>query len=116
MTFRPIPPHRKNINGVIKPLTKAIEEVFGIREGDNGRPLGAFYTVNIINTKWEHLSGIWYRARNEEDIENRRPNRAVVEAFVASIQTGEEVILPSGRIVTWEEISDSEESELPPRL
>ncbi len=98
------------------PLTAAIYAVFGNRAQDNGRPIGAFYPQNVSTSAWEHLGGIWYRARDEQKVQNRKVNAAVVSAFAASIRTGDNVVLPSGKVITWERIPDSEASKLPPPL
>lgn len=116
MIYRPRPEHRKNIQGVLLPLTAAIFAVFGSRAQDNGRPVGAFYPQNVSTGAWEHLGGIWYRAKDEQKVQNRKVNAVVVQAFARSIRTGEAVELPSGRVVTWERIPESEVSRLPPPL
>lgn len=116
MSYRPHAEHRNNIRGVLLPLTTAIFEVFGSRAQDNGRPIGAFYPKNISANIWEHLGGIWYRARDEEKLSRRKINAEVVRAFARSIHTGEDVQLPSGKTITWEEIPSAEASKLPPAL
>ena len=116
MIYRPHATHRKNIQGVLLPLTTAIFEVFGSRAQDNGRPIGAFYPQNVSTTTWEHLGGIWYRARDEQKVRNRKVNAETVQAFARSICTGEEVQLPSGKVITWEQIPATEASKLPPPL
>jgi hypothetical protein len=116
MTYRPHPEHRKNVQGVLLPLTAAVFAVFGSRAQDNGRPIGAFYPQNVSSEAWEHLGGIWYRARDEQKIQNRKINDSVVQAFAQSIRTGEDVELPSGRVITWEKIPVAEASKLPPPL
>ena len=68
MTYRPQPSHRRNIREVILPLTAAIYRVFGSRAQDGGRPIGAFYTVNVDSRVWRYLGGIWYRPLDEEAI------------------------------------------------
>jgi len=98
------------------PLTAAVYQVFGSRAQDNGRPIGAFYPQNVSPETWEHLGGIWYRARDEQKVQNRKVNPVVVQAFAKSIRTGEDVQLPSGRVITWEKIPGSESSKLPPPL
>ena len=90
--------------------------VFGSRAQDNGRPIGAFYTQHVSTAKWEHLGGIWYRAQDEQKVLSRRVNVEVVQAFARSIRTGEDVILPNGNVVNWEEIPSAEASKLPPPL
>lgn len=98
------------------PLTAAIYAVFGSRAQDNGRPIGAFYPHNVSSETWEHLGGIWYRARNEQRVQNRKVNPATVKAFERSIRTGEDVELPNGYVITWEEIPPPEAFKLPPPL
>lgn len=98
------------------PLTAAIYAVFGSRAQDNGRPIGAFYPQHVSKETWEHLGGIWYRARSEVKVQNRKVNAAVVQAFASSIRTGEDVELPSGKVITWEKVPSSEASKLPPPL
>lgn len=116
MLYRPESIHRRNISGVLLPLTAAIYLVFGNRAQDRGRPIGAFYPQNVSATTWEHLGGIWYRARNEQRVQDRRINQAVVQAFASSILTGEVVELHSGTRVTWERIPAHEANQLPPPL
>ena len=116
MIYRPHPQHRKNVQGVLLPLTAAIYAVFGSRTQDNGRPIGAFYPQNVSTEVLEHLGGIWYRARDELKVQNRRINAAVVQAFARSIRTGEDVVLPSGNTITWERIPALEAAKLPPPL
>lgn len=98
------------------PLTAAVYLVFGSRAQDNGRPIGAFYPNNVSVDTWEHLGGIWYRARDEQKILSRRVNTEIVQAFAHSICTGEDVVLRSGKIITWEQIPDVDASKLPPPL
>ncbi|WP_141837850.1 hypothetical protein [Herbaspirillum sp. SJZ107] len=116
MTFRPKPEHRKNIQGVLIPLTAAIHLVFGSRAQDNARPLGAFYPQNVSSETWEHLDGVWYRARDEQKVLSRKINVERVQAFARSILTGEDVVLLNSSIVEWEMIPVSEASKLPPPL
>jgi hypothetical protein len=116
MPYRPEAVHRRNAQGVLLPLTAAIHRVFGHRAQDLGRPIGAFYTVNVSSIVWQHLGGIWYRAWDEQRVVNRSVNESVVRAFSESIITGEAVYLPSGIRITWEEISLSEAVKLPPPL
>jgi len=98
------------------PLTAAIHLVFGSRDQDNARPLGAFYPQNVSSEAWEHLGGIWYRARDEQKVLARRVNPEVVCAFARSIRTGQDVLLPSGNVIDWERIPAAEASSLPPPL
>lgn len=114
MTYRPRPEHRRNIQGVLMPLTAAIHRLYGTRAQDNGRPIGAFYPQNVSTETWECLGGIWFRARDEEKVLQRKVNAEVVQAFVHSILTGEDVLLRSGTVVSWERIPDAEASRLPP--
>lgn len=116
MIYRPHPAYRKNVQGVIIPLTAAIYVVFGSRAQDQGRPIGPFYPKNVSSATWEHIGGIWYRARDEQKIQGRQPNVAVVESFARSILSGQEVQLPSGTVVTWERIPIAEAAGLPPPL
>jgi hypothetical protein len=46
------PIHRRNIKGVIDPLTAAVARIYGIRS-DGAYPIGAFYTVNFAVAKDE---------------------------------------------------------------
>jgi hypothetical protein len=116
MVYRPHPNHRQNIQGVLIPLTAAVYAVFGSRAQDLGRPIGAFYPQNVSPVVWEHLGGIWYRALDEQKVLSRRVNNAVVQLFAVSILTGQDVELPSGAVVTWEPIPESEAAKLPPPL
>lgn len=116
MPYRPEPRHRKNVRGVLLPLTAAIYTVYGNRAQDRGRPIGAFYPQHVSSTTWDYLGGIWYRARDEAKVQRRRVNLAVVDAFARSITTGEPVELPSGTIVTWERIPRVDANKLPPPL
>lgn len=114
--YRPQPLHRKNVQGVLIPLTAAIHLVFGNRAQDQGRPIGAFYPQNVSAATWEHVGGIWYRARDEQKVQARQPNRAIVESFARSILSGHDVELPSGTVVTWEQVPTAEAVGLPPPL
>ena len=114
--YRPEPNFRRNIRGVIYPLTAAIHRVFGSRVQDQGRPIGAFYTINVDSRAWEYLGGIWYRAYNEEKVLQRAINQTTIETFARSIFTGENVQMESGIIVTWEAIATFEAQQLPPPL
>jgi len=116
MTYRPSPEHRKNVQGVLMPLTAAIYRVFGSRAQDNGRPIGAFYPHHVSTKAWEHLGGIWYCARDEQQVLNRRVNPELVQAFARSIRTGEDVMLRNGKTISWEKIPVSEALALPPPL
>ena len=114
--YRPTAEFRQNIQGVLLPLTAAIYQVFGSRAQDQGRPIGAFYPVNVSTATWEHLGGIWYRARNEEKVQQRKVNQQTVDAFARSILSREDVLLRNGNIVTWELIPESQAQQLPPPL
>lgn len=116
MPYRPTSENRKNIRGVIYPLTEAVLRVYGNREQDRGRPIGAFYTLNVDNRLWQHLGGIWYRPITEARLLLREINEDVARAFAASILNGEPVTLPSGRLVNWERIPRNEASQLPPPI
>lgn len=116
MTYRPRAEYRQNIQGVLMPLTAAVYDVFGSRAQDAGRPIGAFYPQNVSKEVWEHLGGIWYKPRNEQKVLNRKVNQQVRAAFARSILTGENVTLPSGTIVYWEKIPDSDATKLPPPI
>lgn len=116
MTYRPRAEHRRNIQGVLIPLTAAIYDVFGSRAQDSGRPIGAFYPQNVSKEAWEHLGGIWYRPRDEQKVLNRKVNQQVRVAFALSILNGENVALPSGTLVFWEKIPDFDAIQLPPPL
>ena len=113
MPLRPEPQHRRNIRGVIYPLTAAIRHVYGIRSSDGSYPLGAFYTVHIDSTTWQHAGGIWSSPIVPEEIENRNVNTETMGHFMDSIATGQHVQLPSGTIVTWERIPDTLVQQLP---
>lgn len=97
-------------------MTAAIFVVFGNRAQDRGRPIGAFYPQNVSKETWQHLGGIWYSAKDEEKVQGRRVNQAVVQAFAASILSGHPVQLASGKLVTWERIPTADSSQLPPPL
>lgn len=114
MPFRPTPACRRNVRGVILPLTEALRRLYGARATDGALPLGAFYTINIDSEVWQPAGGIWYRAVNMARIEGRNPNDDVVEQFVGCIESGVTMRLPSGTIVSWEAIPESEASALPP--
>jgi hypothetical protein len=116
MPYRPSPEHRRNVQGVLLPLTAAIYDVYGNRAQDLGRPIGAFYPKNVSSDTWDHLGGIWYRARDEQKVQARRINPSVRTAFARSILSGEQVALPSGTVVTWELIPEEEGVQLPPPL
>ena len=116
MLYRPRPQHRKNVRGVLMPLTAAVFAVFGSRSQDAGRPIGAFYPHHVSSATWEHLGGIWYRALDERKVQDRVINPVTVAAFVHGIYTGQDVVLPSGTVVTWEPIPAEDAARLPPPL
>lgn len=110
MPYRPEPVFRRNIRGVIYPLTAAVVEKYGARN-DGAFPIGAFYPINVSRRSWEHAGGIWYIPNT--DILGRSNREEVVRAFGESIETGAPVELPSAITVTWEPIPSSEASQLP---
>lgn len=112
MPFRPTATHRRNIRGVIYPLTAAIERTYGVRS-DGAWPLGVFYTVNIDSTVWRSVGGIWYVPYNAEEVYGRNINEDVIADFCNAIQDGRNVVLPSGRSITWEAIPNIEATQLP---
>jgi hypothetical protein len=112
MPYRPISSHRKNILGVIYPLTEAVRRLYGPRQSDGSYPLGAFYSINVSKFVWSESGGIWYSP--QKDLDARNPREEIVLAFINSIQSGLPVELPSGIIVTWEIIPNSKSSLLPP--
>ena len=68
MPYRPTPEHRRNVPGVVLPLTLAICNVYGIRAQDGARPIGAFYTEHVSRDRWVPLGGIWYQPVGEQEI------------------------------------------------
>lgn len=114
MPYRPTAPSRKNIRGVIYPLTASVAEIYGIR-ADGAYPIGAFYTVNIDNTVWEHVGGIWYRPYTTSNMEGRPIQEEDIEMFSYSIVNGSSLTLRSGKRVEWEAIPESEARQLPVR-
>ncbi len=113
MPFRPSPPNRKNIRGVINPLTEAVRRLFGARQDDGAYPLGAFFPVDVSKSAWVDAGGIWYIPLSEVKLNRRNPKEEVVLAFINSIETGEPVELPGGKVVTWDRIPDPEADALP---
>lgn len=107
-----MPNFRRNIRGVIYPLTEAIRRLYGRRPRDGAYPLGAFYPVNVSKSVWDSAGGIWYIPESEMDLDERNPREEIVLAFMRSITSGEPVELPSGVLVTWERIPASEASSL----
>ena len=95
---------------MLYPLTAAIIATYGSRD-DGAYPIGAFYTDNVSQTAWEHVSGIWYIPIT--DVLGRSIRQETIDAFRASIQTGAPVQLRSGTTVTWEAIPDALASQLP---
>lgn len=116
MFYRPHSKHRKNIRGVIYPLTEAVQQVFGSRAQDGARPIGAFYPVRVDNKVWRSLGGIWYEPLDGQALLARSTHSDVIAAFAASIKNGSNVVLPSGITIGWEVIPQSEGSQLPPVL
>ena len=113
MPFRPNPEFRRNINGVVLPLTAAIARVYGIRENDGAYPLGAFYTENIDSRVWRYVGGLWYQPINAEKVANRRISEMRIEQFVEGIMAGREITLNNGTLVIWERIPDALARSLP---
>jgi hypothetical protein len=113
MPYRPMPNFRRNIRGVIYPLTEAVRRIYGNRSTDGAYPLGAFYPINVSSSVWSSAGGIWYVPECEIDLSERNPREESVQAFMQSIMSGETVELPSGILVTWERIPSSEASSLP---
>lgn len=114
--FRPIPIHRKNVRGVLMPLTAAIFRVFGNRAQDNGRPIGAFYPSNISASTWDRIGGIWYKAKDENKVRDRAVNLDTVEIFARCILSGQSCLLPNGMRITWERIPSDQAIQLPPPI
>lgn len=112
MPFRPTAPHRRNIKGVIYPLTAAVARTFGIRH-DGAYPIGAFYTINIDTGIWAPAGGIWYLPTHPSHIEERSVPEEDIDIFVSGITRGTSVVLRSGRVVLWEPIPAEEASQLP---
>lgn len=113
MPYRPIASFRKNIKGVIYPLTEAVRRIYGHRSEDGAYPLGAFYPINVSSSAWHLVENIWYVPAERTDLDTRNPREETVVEFMQSISTGEPVELPSGITVTWERIPESEASYLP---
>ncbi len=112
MPYRPTAEHRRNIKGVIYPLTAAVARRYGIRS-DGAYPIGAFYTLNIDNRIWSNVGGIWYRPNDPQAVEARNVEEEDINLFLSAMETGEPTTLRSGKIVTWEPIPQAEASELP---
>lgn len=112
MPFRPTAQHRRNIRGVIYPLTAAIERTYGVRT-DGAWPLGAFYTVNVDSRVWRPVGGIWYIPYDSEEVYGRSINEGVIGDFCNAIQHGRVIVLPSGKSITWESIPNVEAAQLP---
>lgn len=98
---------------MIFPLTAAITRMYGVR-GDGAYPIGAFYTVNIDAGVWRWVEGVWYVPTDPEHLNRRSIWEADVDAFVTGIVSGDAIVLPSGRAVTWEAIPAEVASQLPP--
>ncbi len=114
--FRPIPVHRKNVRGVLMPLTAAIFQVFGNRSQDTGRPIGAFYPSNISKNTWDRIGGIWYKAKDEQKVRDRAVNPDTVATFARCILSGQSCLLPSGLEILWERIPSNQAAQLPPPI
>ena len=110
MPYRPTAENRR-LKRVIFAVTAAVEHIYGTR-ADGAYPIGAFYTVNVSSSSWRPMGGIWYAPRNPADIAGRNILEDI-ERFVISIGSGDETVLRSGRIVTWERIPTTEASQLP---
>ena len=114
--YRPIAIHRKNVRGVLMPLTAAIFRVFGNRAQDNGRPIGAFYPSNISTGAWDRIGGIWYKAKDENKVRDRSVSLHTVDVFVRCILSGQSCVLPNGTEITWERIPGDQAIQLPPPI
>jgi hypothetical protein len=112
MPYRPTAVHRRNIRGVIYPLTASVAQIYGIRE-DGAYPIGAFYTVNIDSTVWEHISGIWYRPYTPIDVEGRSIREEDIKLFSNAVINGGPITLRSGKRIDWELIPETEAGQLP---
>jgi hypothetical protein len=115
MPFRPTAEHRKNVQGVIYPLTAAVAKLYGIR-ADGAYPIGAFYSVNIDLMVWQRVGGIWYKPFNEAKITNRNISEDIVDIFADGIRYGRNTILRSGKVITWEKIPSADATALPSPL
>lgn len=113
MPFRPKPEFRRNVNGVILPLTAAIARVYGIRKSDGAYPLGAFYTDKIDPRVWMPVGGIWYRPIDPEKVAGRRISEERIELFADGIISGREITLNNGTVISWERIPDDVSEQLP---
>lgn len=112
MPYRPTAVHRRNRLGVIYPLTASVAARYGIRE-DGAYPIGAFYTVKIDSTVWEHIGGIWYRPYTPSDVAGRSIREEDIELFSNAIINGGPITLRSGKRIDWELIPESEAQQLP---
>jgi len=113
MPFRPEPAFRRNITGVVLPLTAAIAQLYGIRSSDGAYPLGAFYTENIDSRVWRKVDDIWHQPLSPDRIHARRISEARIQQFARSIVTGEAISLRNGTTVTWEPLPESVAQQLP---
>lgn len=113
MPFRPSPRHRRNIWGVVYPLTEAIRRLYGPRTSDGALPIGAFYTVNVDSRVWRPAGGVWYQARSQGAVANRAVNNDTVELFAASVVSGVTISLPGRTPVDWEPVPPNEAAQLP---
>jgi len=112
MPFRPTAQHRRNIFGVVLPLTEAVRQLYGERE-DRSIPIGAFYTINIDRQAWLSLGGIWYAARDNSKLSKRQINQAVVDNFIEAIKTGNQILLLGKSQISWEQIPALLATQLP---
>lgn len=112
MPFRPEARYRKNIRGVIYPLTAAVAQTYGVRD-DGAYPIGAFYTVNIDSKIWLPAGGIWYRPIEPDKILSRDIRDEDTDIFIIGIATGDTTVLRSGKSIDWEQIPDTEAEKLP---
>jgi hypothetical protein len=113
MPYRPMPSFRRNIRGVIYPLTEAIRRMYGARSTDGAYPLGSFYPIHVSSSAWSSAGGGWYIPVSEIKLNDRNPREESVLAFMQSIVSGNPVVLPSGIEITWERVPEREASGLP---
>ncbi len=89
-----------------------MERRFGTRS-DGAYPIGAFYTLNIDNVVRESAGGIWYRPVPLSGFRERNIREEDIELFLGAIETGKDIQLRSGKVVSWEEVPEPEASLLP---